>query len=721
MCTCNIRIEFDPINLEVPREALEDDDQIKHWIWDNCRENILAGMSLRDIHTSSGANKGEVAFNFAPCSRQSKQKELETRIQHLEIENSRLRDSEKLSQKAASTQLRYFACMSHEIRTPLSCIIGLSEMLVDMDLEPQQEDYMKMILSSSDLLLAVVNDVLDWTKLETGSYNVLVRECNLQQALDSTVRSIQMQAQAKQIRIATCYNSSVPEHFTTDSRRLQQILYNLLGNAVKFSEEGGEVHLAVNIVDGSPTNGLLQTLAEEEEEYETKLSEIDCSDGLTLTGARLSNLWQESSQEPLPLLGTLSNSSLSDVIDESMAESSVSSSTVFRFHNTMTSICPHLSHRSLIRFEVTDYGIGIKEEDIDRIFLPFHQESSETESTYGGSGLGLTITYKLVQALGGKIRAESKPGEFTRFTVDLPFVDQRVDLRSTTGSLPNTRVLFIANDPEDASFTAALDTFTDFGISFDVFPNLMAAVNELCAEQSGAITDHFVCLFHEDLYEADSVEQLKERRIPLISFGPTEAMPATDAHILSLEQTLPCVLVKVLRKIMMSQSDARMYSKSTLSSLTESPKSDALTDTPKNLRILIAEDNLVNQKILSRMLSRLGCQDVDIVDNGEKAIEQESTNEYDLIFMDVLMPKVDGLQACQAIQQRSRCSGSATPYIVFVTAYISTELKETCSVAGGDEVLTKPFRAEEIAAALARAETTRDSSSVDNAILVTLL
>jgi signal transduction histidine kinase/ActR/RegA family two-component response regulator len=704
MCTTRFRIDLAPIDLEVPCEAWANEEQIKHWIWENCRDTLLAGMKVSVFQTSASADNVEAASRVATNKQKPKQTELESRIQHLEAENSRLREHETLSHKAASSQLRYFACMSHEIRTPLSCIIGLSRMMVDMELEPQQAEYMKMILSSSDLLLAVVNDVLDWTKLETGSYNVLIQESNLQQALDSTVRSIQMQAQAKHVRIATCYDSCVPEHFTTDSRRLQQILYNLLGNAVKFSEKGGVVHLEVKIVDHCPTDGLLQTLVETEEEYETKTSEVDCNEKSTLTEAMLTNLWAKTSHDSLPLLGALSNSSLSDVIDESMAGSSLSSSTVFRFQNTTASICPHVSHRSLIRFEVTDYGIGIKEEDIDRIFLPFHQESSETESTYGGSGLGLTITYKLVQALGGKIRVESKPGEFTRFTVDLPFVDQRVDL--TTDGLPNTRVLFIANDPEDVSFAAALDTFTDYGIAFDVFPNLSAAVKELCAEPSTAA--HSVCLFHEELYEADSVKQLQQRHIPLLSFGPKEAIPATDAHILSIEQTLPCVLIKFLRNsILMKQSDARMSSESSsLSSLTESPQSDA--SSPKNLRILIAEDNVINQKILSRMLSRLGYAAVDIVDNGEKAIEQESMNEYDLIFMDVLMPKVDGLQACQAIQQRSRRRDA--PYIVFVTAYISTDFKETCSVAGGDEVLTKPFRVEDIAAALARAEATRDSS-----------
>lgn len=701
MCTSLLRVEFDPISVDVPFDTLGSEEETKKWIWENCGDAILAGMNLGELQIRSGDDKAVADVLSIPCPQHSKQVQLESRIQHLEAENSRLRDNEIMSQKAASSQLRYFACMSHEIRTPLSCIIGLSKMLVDMDLEPQQEEYTKMIVSSSDLLLAVVNDVLDWSKLETGIYNVLVRDCNLQQVLDSTIRSIQMQAQAKKIRLATFYDSSVPEHFITDSRRLQQILYNLLGNAIKFSKEGGTVKLAVTIIDNPSTESFLQTLAEEEQT--PKSPEVENNKGLTLTGAMFSNVWTRSPQDSLRLLGALSSSSLSDVIDESMAESSVTSSTASRYHNTMSSLFPQSSQSSSIRFEVTDYGMGIKEEDIDRIFLPFHQESIETESTFGGTGLGLTITYKLVQALGGKIKAESEVGQFTRFKVDLPFADNRVDLRSAKSSLPNTKVLLI-HEPDDASYAAALHTFTEYGIAFNVLPTLKAAVDDLCTKRE-APTDYFICLFNEDLYQADCIEQLKEWHVSFISFGPKHIIQTVDAHIMSLEQTLPNVLVKTLRNsVIRKAGNSRMSPKSS-SSLNASPKNVVSTDA-KNLRVLIAEDNLINQKILSRMLARLGIDDVDIVNNGQEAIEKESAKEYDLIFMDVLMPKVDGVQACKEIHRRGR-HGQPTPYVIFVTAYISTEFKETCQIAGGDEVLTKPFNVEEICAAMARSAATR--------------
>ena len=706
MRTNKHRIEFDPIELDVPSETFRNEEDTKRWIWENCGDSIVAGMNWSDLQASSGENQAKAAFQSIPWTQDSKQVELESRIKHLQAENSRLRENELVSRKAASAQLRYFACMSHEIRTPLSCIIGLSKMLLDMDLEPQQEEYMKMIVSSSDLLLAVVNDVLDWSKLETGSYNVLMRESNLQEVLDSTVRSIQMQAHAKQVRLATFYDASLPETFTTDSRRLQQILYNLLGNAIKFNKKEGVVKLSVMIVDNPSTEGLLETLLEEE--HETKSPEVKNSKGLTLTGTIFSNLWARSSQESLRLMGALSSSSLSDIIDESMAESSVSSGTACRYQNTMSSF----SQNPSIRFEITDYGIGIKEEDIDRIFLPFHQESPETESTFGGTGLGLTITYKLVQALGGSIKVESKVGEFTRFIVDLPFADNRVvDVRSA--ALPNTKVLLISEpDHDDASYAAALHTFTEYGIAFDVLPNLTSAVDDLCTKRAEATADQFICLFQEDLFQVDCIEQLKERHIPLISFGPKHTVQTVDAHIMSIEQTLPCVLVKTLRNSMLQNAESRISSKSS-SSL--SLKSGISTNATRNLRVLIAEDNAINQKILSQMLVRLGLRDVDIVDNGEKAIEIESANEYDLIFMDALMPKVDGVQACKAIQGRKR-HGHPTPYIVFVTAYISTEFNENCQMAGGDEVLTKPYHVEEICASMARAAATRNRPSISSAI-----
>lgn len=700
-----LRIEFDSINLEVPFEALGNKEETKQWIWENCREAILAGMNLSNLQ-ANGGDDNVTDLISVPWTQKSKQPELESRIELLETENARLRESERISRRAASSQLRYFACMSHEIRTPLSCIIGMSQMLVDMDLEPQQQELLKVILSSSDLLLAVVNDVLDWSKLETGSYKVLVRESNLQQVLDSTVRSIQMQAQTKQIRIATSYDSSVPEFLTTDSRRLQQILYNLLGNAIKFSKEGGEVRLAVKIVDNSPMNDLSQILAREEEA--PKSSQTKTTNGLTLTDAMLANLWTKSSQdslgESIRRMATMSSSSLSDFIDESMTEGSVSSCNASKCHETTSS---ESSQKRSIRFEVTDYGIGINEEDIRKIFLPFHQESSVTESTYGGTGLGLTIAYKLVEALGGCIAVESKVGRFTRFTVDLPFPDNRI----VSCSLPNTRVLLI-ND--EWSSAATLHTFTEYAIAFDVFPNMTAAAVELSMKRD--TTDHYICLLNECLYEADCAAQLKECNIPLISFGPKYATQRNvDAHIMSLEQTLPSVLVKILRNSILQKADSVRSSKSSL--LSHKEVQGCVYEKPQNLRVLIAEDNLINQKILSRMLFRLGIHNVDIVDNGEKAIEKESTNEYDLIFMDVLMPKVDGVQACEAIQRRRRRQRQGKPYIVFVTAYISTEFKETCRVAGGDEVLTKPFHIEEISAALARAAASRDNGNASTVSL----
>lgn len=179
----------------------------------------------------------------------SLEQKVKERTRELEELNKSLEEANQRVVKASQAQLQSFACMSHEIRTPLNCIIGLSSLLQETELSPQQAETVRMIVASGDLLLTVVNDVLDYSKLESGNVDIEIRRCNLQDTFQSIVHSIELKSANKGLKIQTTYDPALPEHVHTDSRRLQQILYNLLGNAVKFSEDNGRVDVSATIIE----------------------------------------------------------------------------------------------------------------------------------------------------------------------------------------------------------------------------------------------------------------------------------------------------------------------------------------------------------------------------------------------------------------------------------------------------------------------------------------
>jgi CheY-like chemotaxis protein len=335
---------------------------------------------------------------------------------------------------------------------------------------------------------------------------------------------------------------------------------------------------------------------------------------------------------------------------------------------------------------VKDYGAGIKKQDLKRIFQPFHQASADTERLYGGTGLGLAITSKLVTAMGGTISADSEEGKWTKFTVDFPFLDACANPQDISMRFKNVTVFLIHTEPEViARFHVICCQYQVRTVNFSNMDEM-----DYCVKRDSSFDRdrHYICLVHEDLYRPEPYECLvAAAKSVLLTFGPKFSVKESKGHYRSLLQVIPSVLMHSMSAYLeplalSSQTVANDSSRSFV------PVSYA------DLKVLVAEDNLINQKVLLRMLKKLGLTRVDMVDNGQKAVDQEALEEYDIVLMDMQMPVMDGVEACRLIVERH--DKRPKPKVVFVTAHVENSFKLEAARAGSSGYLSKPFNIKEI-------------------------
>ena len=651
--------------------------------------------------------------------------------------NLRLEHANQRATRASAAQLEHFACMSHEIRTPLNCIIGLSsllleeaerseevrqkkeqlklantstdaeetpkiihnslvmaqaeaeaEALTEHTLSQMQQESIRMMVSSGDLLLTVVNDVLDYSKLESGNLEIEIRRSNLQETLNTIVHSLETKARPKQLAIRTTYDPAISEYVHMDCRRLQQVLYNLLGNAVKFSKTGGIIDLTVSLQD---TNG-----HESNRQQQSQGGAHGCQKSADISASSESE--EVYRTDNLVIRKTPPRNALGMMDDSSKAS-----------HFRLSSVPPPGSMREVLKqatkeslsrthngkmicFAVRDSGQGIDPTDFHKIFQPFRQASAETERVYGGTGLGLAVTAKIVSSLGGHISVSSEVGEWTEFRVELPFRDVPVNTEALAQKLQNATILLVGNINTNVDDTSRV--FRSCNLNFEKFAGMrelvMATINTpgyLNKDRS------YICMVHESLYDHESFAALaKAARSVLLTYGPKYAVKETKGHYRSLTQMLPSVLMASLCSVERSLLSEE--------SLPGTPKAAAGASTVakksfENLQLLIAEDNKINQKVLIRILKRLGLENVDVVDDGKQAVEAEAQKAYDCILMDVQMPVMDGIEACREIMKR-KGGGHIQPKVIFVTAHVSDAFETECRAAGGTDFLPKPFNIADI-------------------------
>jgi signal transduction histidine kinase/CheY-like chemotaxis protein len=534
---------------------------------------------------------------------------LEERTLQLEISERDLLAAKDKAEEATRAKSQFLANMSHEIRTPMNGVIGAAELLGDTELTVSQREYLNMISQSADALLHLINDILDFSKIEAGRLELETVTFGLRDELADTLQAFAGRAAEKGIELACHVGLDVPDTLDGDPHRLRQIIVNLIGNALRFTEKGEVVV---------------------------------------------------------------------DVAVEAMGENHVR-------------LC----------FAVSDTGLGIAAEKQQLIFEAFSQADTSFTRRFGGTGLGLTIASQLVQLMGGRLELESEVGRGSTFHFTLPFAiaaAKPAEPLAERPALAGLPVLVVDdNDTNRRILDEMIRGWRMKPLSVDSGPKALAAL-----KNAAAIGRPFrLVLLDMMMPDMDGFAVARE-----IARGTDEARPAVI--MLSSAQRdegarraeVSGVARFLLKPVRQSELLEAIFAALEVSAEEEEAPSEPqqAAPGPASLRVLVAEDNAVNQRLALRMLERRGHQ-ATIVNDGAQAIEALAGGTFDVVLMDVQMPVMDGFQATAAIRENERMTGGHIP-IVAMTAHALRGDRERCLAAGMDGYISKPLGADDFYAAV---------------------
>ena len=541
---------------------------------------------------------------------------IQTELQNkeLELEKEKLARSKELAEQASEMKSSFLANMSHEIRNPMNGVIGMVGLMRQTAMSDEQTDYVASIESCASMLMTIINDVLDFSKIEAGKLDVHIESVALRPILEDVMDLMASKALDKDLDLTIRYLSSLPDKVEADGDRLRQVITNLVGNAIKFTETG---HVEVGVETGD---------------------------------------------------------------------------------------------QDRLRVSVKDSGIGIPEDRVQAIFEEYSQATTTTTKEYGGTGLGLSISRRLVEMMGGKLSVTSTLGKGSTFTVDLPAVDS-VEKKGIDFPWRGRRVLVAAKtentnamlyeylesmgcEPIEAFSHESIEDLCErfhearaagrplSGVILDVDraenPSQIAELTKLAGSSLRVI-----------LGDVRSMQQRKtweDAGWPQWLLRPVKYKRLMDIlGLLTQEHRL-----EAAKKEPKPKSQAEQVPRQAARSDTSKTQASVEPNDDSATKVLIVDDNLVNQKLSAKFLQKLGCE-VLVVDNGKKAVDQVKETAFDIIFMDCQMPIMDGYEATKSIRQLDDSARAATP-VVAMTANAMAGDRERCLAAGMNDYITKPFK-----------------------------